>query len=627
MITKEDWAQHWALQGFYVFPVHKDTKRPAIAAWPSAATRDPAQIATWWSKWPDANIGAHPGASGHAVIDVDVKDGQPGEASFAGLELMYGALPDTFAVRTASGGRHYWLCLSECGNSTSRVSPAIDIKSQGGYVLMPGSSTAAGEYSALTETAPAPAPPAWADALRASTVREERKAAENVVTDTPEQVAEAQQYLDGLVKSDDVAVEGRGGNNRTFRLAAMLRDMGLSLDAALDVIGPWNAACSPPWDAGELAAVFTNAYAYAQNDAGAKSSSDPGGAGFACLPTPDGPAEPPPQSKREKFRLLSLTDMDSLPEPAWLAPGWVPLYALTLVYGAPGSMKSFAALDLALSVASGRPAWGMDYATKPHPVVYIAGEGQAGLARKRIPAWMQARNENTDIPFFLVLEVPRAAQTESDLTALFASIEAEGSLPRLVVFDTHARVTAGLDENAAKDTNLAIDLYSAVIRRYSCAVVVIHHSGKNGEMRGSNALLAASDAVIHLEYDKAAKVAAMTAERMKDGEPGKPVAFKPVRSGPSIVLEQKEIERMETAPTELFLEAARILTEHEAHTLGTALTTKQLTRLLSAVRREESGAAQENAAVRMERILRTAAKTDCKTLSVGPDLWGLPAPA
>ena len=56
----------------------------------------------------------------------------------------------------------------------------------------------------------------------------------------------------------------------------------------------------------------------------------------------------------------------------------LPERSFTMMYGAPGTGKSFLAIDMALSVANGLPWHG--YETKQGAVLYIAGEGVAAWA-------------------------------------------------------------------------------------------------------------------------------------------------------------------------------------------------------------------------------------------------------
>lgn len=625
MKSKHDWAQHWASEGFFVFPVEPNSRNPKLKDWPSIATRDPAVIAGWWKAWPDANIGAHPGASGHVVIDVDVKKGKPGLETLAALEVDYGDLPETLTTITMSGGRHIWLALDgSCGNSVGRLGPGLDTRGRRGFVVMPGSAVDGREYQIDNAAPPAPATGAWAEALRRIGDREEKRKAGPVEIDAPEILSRARRYLESLCTQDDVAVEGQGGNDRTFRLAAALHDLGVSEDAARYLAAEiWNPHCRPPWDEDELEVIFRNAYNYAQNEHGAKASGDPTGGGFSDIAPPAPSTVHGPQTKRGRFTPMSIEEAQSLPEPQWLLPGWLPLYATTVLYGKPGSMKSFAALDASLAIASGCCAWGLDYPTQPRPVVYIAGEGQIGLAKLRVPAWLAHHGETPDIPFFMVPAAPRAAELVSDLDAMFAAIEERcaGVLPRLVVYDTHARVMAGLDENSAQDTSRALELYDTTSRRYSCAVLAIHHSGKDGAAeRGSTALGAGVDAVLRMNYEEGQCVAILSCEKMKDAEPPKRIAFSHVKVGKSIVLKKTEASKAEPpSASQLYVDIVHILTKHEAYDLGRALTISAVAAEVPAVVECEAEADKESARRRMESTIRRALKGELKVFAAPAD--------
>ena len=86
------------------------------------------------------------------VLDVDVRDGKRGMESLAALQNAIGALPETFTVRTASGGLHLyfrtWLESSEFPVKLAGF-PDIDVQRHGKYVLGPGSSINGGHYVVL----------------------------------------------------------------------------------------------------------------------------------------------------------------------------------------------------------------------------------------------------------------------------------------------------------------------------------------------------------------------------------------------------------------------------------------------------------------------------------------------
>ena len=145
-----------ARRGWPVLPCHHPTgggcscghadctspgKHPRLRHGLHEATTDPATIRRWWRTWPEANIavrtGATPAGAGVVVIDVDPHHG--GEDSLTALEQTHEGLPRTLEVTTGGGGRHLWFAHPGGGsvpNSAGRLGPGIDVRGDGGYVLV-----------------------------------------------------------------------------------------------------------------------------------------------------------------------------------------------------------------------------------------------------------------------------------------------------------------------------------------------------------------------------------------------------------------------------------------------------------------------------------------------------------
>lgn len=125
----------FAVGGYSVIPIGKD-KRPLLKSWKEFQTKaaDDAQIEKWWEMWPEANIGIVTGkVSGITVVDVDTYKG--GERK---------KFPPTFTVKTGNGGFHLYYQYQE-GLTVSANAypqhPGVDIRSDGGYVVAPYSTT------------------------------------------------------------------------------------------------------------------------------------------------------------------------------------------------------------------------------------------------------------------------------------------------------------------------------------------------------------------------------------------------------------------------------------------------------------------------------------------------------
>src|SRR5271166_865787 len=98
-------ALQYAARGWRVIPL--SGKAPRIADWPAKATTDKEQIISWWTEFPDSNIGILTGSSsGIFVLDID---GDQGELSLVDLEHAYGKLPPTYEVTTGRGRHLYFV--------------------------------------------------------------------------------------------------------------------------------------------------------------------------------------------------------------------------------------------------------------------------------------------------------------------------------------------------------------------------------------------------------------------------------------------------------------------------------------------------------------------------------------
>lgn len=103
------------------------------------ASQDLVSIENWWRSAPRANIGILTGLeSGLVVLDVDPRHG--GEESLKNLEIEFGALPKTLAVKTGGDGWHYYF-KHPGGKISNKASfrNGLDIRGDGGYIVAPPS--------------------------------------------------------------------------------------------------------------------------------------------------------------------------------------------------------------------------------------------------------------------------------------------------------------------------------------------------------------------------------------------------------------------------------------------------------------------------------------------------------
>ena len=232
-------------------------------------------------------------------------------------------------------------------------------------------------------------------------------------------------------------------------------------------------------------------------------------------------ADDEPEAPERRFRLFSFAEIIDRPAPQWLISGLIPEDALCVLYGAPGAFKSFVTLDIALSIALGRPWHGLAVGP-PRPAIYIAGEGAGGLSR-RLRAWAWDRRVDR-VPLLRVVDVPVPAADPGELAKFRAElrreIEALGQPPAFFAFDTMARCMPGRDENSAADVGAFIDGVDKLRREYHATALLDHHADKQGRYeRGSSALRGAVDVLLRVTREGVKPpVAILSAEKCKDTE-------------------------------------------------------------------------------------------------------------
>jgi len=166
--------------------------------------------------------------------------------------------------------------------------------------------------------------------------------------------------------------------------------------------------------------------------------------------------------------------------------------AVGIVGGEPKCCKSFLALDLAVAVASGTPCLRRFVVPQPGRVLLYAAEDALHVVRSRLEGICAAAGielRNLDVHVItaptLRLDLPvdrgRLEKTVADLA------------PRLLVLDPFVRLHR-IDENASGEVAPLLAYLRELQRRYSLAVLLVHHAKKSGgRMRAGQALRGSSE--------------------------------------------------------------------------------------------------------------------------------------
>ncbi len=160
-MTHIDAALAYAKRGWPVIPCNRN-KTPRTKNGFKDATRDCVTIRKMWKLDPDASIGIPTGAGvGFFVLDVDHPEGP---ATLAALEKKYGPLPVTWEQKTGGGGRHLFFRVPEnvtIRNSAGKLGPNLDIRGEGGYVILAPSLHPSGARYRFINQLPIADPPPW----------------------------------------------------------------------------------------------------------------------------------------------------------------------------------------------------------------------------------------------------------------------------------------------------------------------------------------------------------------------------------------------------------------------------------------------------------------------------------
>jgi hypothetical protein len=224
-------AQEIASKGKPVFPCKPD-KSPYTPRGFKDATTDPGRVNAFWNRYPQAKIGMPTGRqSGVFVVDVD----RPEALS----ELEHELLPETLTICTPSGGRHFYFEYAEgVTNSPGGIPAGIDIRGEGGYVILPPSPG----YTVERKAPIAQAPQRLLDMIRTKPLR--RAAAESSPSENPMGPID-------LASTDPIPEGGR--NNTLASIGGWLRSCGFEqpeIEQALLNVN--EKRCDPPLELGEV---------------------------------------------------------------------------------------------------------------------------------------------------------------------------------------------------------------------------------------------------------------------------------------------------------------------------------------------------------------------------------------
>lgn len=202
--------------------------------------------------------------------------------------------------------------------------------------------------------------------------------------------------------------------------------------------------------------------------------------------------------------------------PVWLVEGALTEGAVGFMAGEPKSFKSWCALDLALSVASGAPFLNYFRVVRPGPVLLIQEEDSAAMMKSRVQKiWSGKSVDKVTVEDGEVVWEPaneNLGQYDPDVMAYIQngfvvsdpgwqewlddtlSRGMDGTPYRLVIVDTLMMVAGDIDTDRAQEVTTKIFRpLKLLMRKHGCALMLVHHMRKSSDpksqMRGGQRML------------------------------------------------------------------------------------------------------------------------------------------
>lgn len=490
--------------GLVPVPAISNEKRPAMP-WKGLQSSPPSheQLDDLFTQHPRAD-GLGILTNGLVIIDVDMmEDGAPNP--FLDDPNVAPHLKAAPAVQTPSGGTHFYFKApagASLRNSTSLLAPRVDVRADGGFLMVPPSARGGKPYVWMLDQ------PLFVQ------VNELPELPKPILARlAPDPAPQAEPASNAEL---DPIHEGER-NNVLFRMACRWRRDGHFDREIMALLELHNRLrCTPQLRATELSAIARSASRYPT-----------GAQDLAVLGRVDEAGKP------ATLAVLSATEFKLIPPPKFVIEHVLPS-GVVVLYAAPGLGKSLLALAIGSSVARGTPLFGNeDYQVScPGWVLFVLPEGVASWAG-RVRAY-DSHHFHDDSPDMLFINDGINIYTDGGWSLLEASIHEltgqRGIPPAMIVVDTLAAATPGANENAIEDMGLVMSRLQSLAKAGS-NILLVHHSNKGGDYRGHSAIKGSCDAMLKLFKDETTGQLELVKNKLRDAENIAPCSFE-IRSTP-----------------------------------------------------------------------------------------------
>lgn len=246
-------------------------------------------------------------------------------------------------------------------------------------------------------------------------------------------------------------------------------------------------------------------------------------------------SEPDPEPS-DPWQAFTLTDAyQDRPPVEYIAAGLFALPSVNIVYGSPGTLKSFLLADLAICAAAGiewlPPApWingniATAITTRQCPAMWLDFDNGQRRTHDRIGALARARELpiETPITYYSMPSPWLDATNKNSIGALSLRVQDKGG--KLVIIDNLGVVSGSADENSSEMSQV-MSLFRQLAEETGAAVVLIHHqrkgngtTGRAGDtLRGHSSIEAAIDLGLLIEREELADTITLKATKVRGAD-------------------------------------------------------------------------------------------------------------
>lgn len=287
------------------------------------------------------------------------------------------------------------------------------------------------------------------------------------------------------IRTAENAVVGAGASDQCYRVAAHVKDYGISEDMCLGLLlEHWNPDNSPVLAPEDLQERVANAYRYGKQPVGVL---DPVHDFDAIEPEDIVPLPPAPEPLTAKP--IHQFEPKAIPPRRWILGNMLLARKVSMLIAQAGMGKSTLGIAVALAVAANDEAMTGFTVHQSQKVWLINNEDDEEELQRRLAAHLQHFQitwpQILDRLYLNSGEQRRLIIARKNRDGLVLPVDRDAIVEIIrrenigvLVVDPYVETVDGLSENSNEDQNRALSYYRDVAQKANCAVLVIHHTRK-----------------------------------------------------------------------------------------------------------------------------------------------------